>query len=145
MANSISAHPNLNFVVVLNPNSGPGVDWQPDECYAAEILRLNAQANVRAVGYVRIDYCRRPLHQVSEDIAKYAGWSQHAGLGVQGIFFDETPNLYSPHVAGYLDAVNQTVKKSTGIGGRRLVRQLRSNVSKRKGFFKPCLFVIGQD
>ena len=121
----IESHTNLNFVIVLNPNSGPGDDRLPDESYSAEIPRLNAYANVRTIGYVRLDYCKRTLSHVKEDIAKYAGWSsaaQSSNLGVEGIFFDETPDQYSAHVASYLDTVNCVVKESLGIQGARLVR-----------------------
>lgn len=58
------------------------------------------------------------------DIATYAGWPKnvkHPGLGVDGIFFDETPNLYTEEVKTYLDAITKHVKKSTGILGDRLV------------------------
>lgn len=76
------------------------------------------------VGYVRIDYCKRNLTEVFRDVAKYAGWSKDnakSGLGVHGIFLDETPNLYSASKASYLDTVGQCVKASAGILGDRLV------------------------
>lgn len=42
-------------------------------------------------------------------------------LGVQGIFFDETPNLFDEYVAGYLDTAGRIVKSTDGILGDRLV------------------------
>ena len=125
----ITSHPNLEFVIVVNPNSGPGTELLPDASYAAEIPLLNAQINVRTVGYVRLDYCKRSLAEVEDDVAKYAGWSTDPalGLGMQGIFFDETPNLHSSRLAAYLNSVNRMVKESEGIGGSRLVRKALSS------------------
>lgn len=42
-------------------------------------------------------------------------------LQVHGIFFDETPNLYSAAKLGYLDEINRYVRNATGIGGEKLV------------------------
>jgi hypothetical protein len=57
---------------------------------------------------------------------KYAEWSQDhttSGWGVHGIFFDETPNLYSDKAAAYLDTVGQAVKATLGILGDRIVSE----------------------
>lgn len=162
LVDRIAKHPGLNFVVIINPNSGPGVDpagWLPDQRYMREIRRLTAKANVQTVGYVRLDYCRRNLVEVEQDIRKYANWAEaayqpvqeplsssesedeeptevtqagnakyrnsitggHTGLGVSGIFFDETPNLYEESVAEYLDSLGQLVKDVAGILDPRMV------------------------
>ncbi|RMZ88306.1 hypothetical protein DV736_g4461, partial [Chaetothyriales sp. CBS 134916] len=119
---SILSHPHISFIIILNPHNGPGMDSSlPDATYSIEIPKLNAFPNVTTVGYVRIDYCRRPLESVKEDIAKYAHWSTVDGLGVHGIFFDETPNLYSPDVVKYLTEMNQIVKTEQGIVGDRFI------------------------
>lgn len=111
--------------MVLNPHNGPGASSSPDENYAREIPKLNSRPNVCTVGYVRIDYCKRDLEQVNKDLAKYSGWSTDSvgttSLGVHGIFFDETPNHYSPKVATYLDSISATVKGLPGILEPRLV------------------------
>ncbi|KAF7509257.1 hypothetical protein GJ744_008151 [Endocarpon pusillum] len=121
---AILAHPNLNFIIILNPHDGPGSSPLPDEDYGREIRRLTARPNVRTVGYVRINYCKRDVTTVYEEIVKYAGWSKDhhtTGWGVHGIFFDETPNLYSDKAASYLDIASQTVKATPGILGDRMV------------------------
>lgn len=113
----------------MNPHNGPGGApfSLPDEHYAREIPKLNARPNVCTVGYVRIDYCKRNKDEVFQDVATYAGWSRAndpgtgVTLGLHGIFFDETPNLYSKNVASYLDSANAQVKRSEGILGDRLV------------------------
>ncbi|KAL5320229.1 hypothetical protein ACEPPN_011030 [Leptodophora sp. 'Broadleaf-Isolate-01'] len=89
-----------------------------------ELPKLNAHINVTTVGYVLIDYCRRPLEDVRRDINLYAGWAAEnatTGLGIEGIFLDETPNHFSPERAEYLQAVQQHIKATSGILGDRLV------------------------
>ncbi|KAL3459624.1 Spherulation-specific family 4 [Aspergillus heterothallicus] len=116
----IEANPNLTFWVIVNPNSGPGLPEQPspDHNYAREVARLNAYSNVYTVGYIRIDYCRKPLHESCNEIARYASWSEHyetSRLGVRGIFVDETPNHHSPERAEYLKALTRYIKECPGI------------------------------
>lgn len=92
--------------------------------YSREIPKLNAQANVVTVGYIRIDYCSRPLSEVCAEIDTYAGWAtefEKTGLGVGGILLDETPNHYTVERAEYLDALRQYIKATPGIQGDRLV------------------------
>jgi Spherulation-specific family 4 len=74
------------------------------------------------VGYIRIDYCKRDLAEVFQDVTKYSSWAD----GVQGIFLDETPNLYTASVASYLDGVDRFVKDTVGILGSRLVSNFNS-------------------
>lgn len=96
----------------------------PGHDYVREVPKLNMHANVSTVGYIRIDYCKKPLSEVYAEIEAYAGWSQyheHAGLGVEGILLDETPNHYSEDRVEYLHAVGQHVKSTCGILGERLV------------------------
>jgi Spherulation-specific family 4 len=42
-------------------------------------------------------------------------------LSMQGIFFDETPNIFSPSKATYLHTITTAVKNASGIGGAKLV------------------------
>lgn len=131
----ISNHPDLYFVVILNPHNGPGAADFPDTNYAREIPRLNAYANVCKVGYVRINYCKRAMAEVCRDIGTYAGWAgddARSGLAVQGIFFDETPNLYSASVATYLNTIDQVVKETLGI--ERLVSKSPQSHTGRNCF-----------
>lgn len=92
------------------------------------------------VGYVRVDYCRRPAVEIAEDIKKYANWSgicPGASTGVDtpssdgpygstkfaihGIFFDEVPNVWEVEHAGYLEDAGILVKETNGILGHRSV------------------------
>ncbi|KAL2812288.1 Spherulation-specific family 4 [Aspergillus granulosus] len=115
---TIEANPDLDFLVIVNPNSGPGDLPSPDHNYAREVPRLNAYSNVYTIGYIRIDYCRKPLQDSYDEIARYASWSEHyetSKLGVRGIFVDETPNHHSPERVEYLDALTQYIKACPGI------------------------------
>ncbi|GAB7365321.1 hypothetical protein MBLNU230_g6402t1 [Neophaeotheca triangularis] len=122
---AITSNPHLQFVVVLNPNSGPGErPWWPNEDYVREIPKLNEQPNVLTLGYVRTEYCKRDLQETCRDIQTYGTWSQDEetpGCYVQGIFFDETPNEASDHCAGFLEVVTWEARNASGIQGPRLV------------------------
>jgi hypothetical protein len=118
----------LDFVIILNPNSGPGAPpWWPNADYVREVPKLNAQPNVQTLGYVATTYCTRPISEVTDDIASYAKWAadpEVQGLWVHGIFFDETPNVFSEAAQGYLDTITCAVKARSGIMGAKLVRSV---------------------
>lgn len=125
---SVTAYPNLEFFVIVNPSSGPGAaPWWPNEDYVREIPRLNAHSNVTTVGYVRSTYCRRPWEDVVRDIESYAARSPHnahSGLEMHGIFVDETVNLFNEEAKLYLDGLDGKVKETNGLYGNRVVRHL---------------------
>ena len=109
---------------MVNPHSGPGATPLPDANYTREIPALNAFPNVRTVGYVSTAYSKRDLTAVLSDVATYSNWivnSSMPGLGVQGIFFDETPNQYDSASASFLAAANQAVKTAAGLSPLNLV------------------------
>ncbi|KAF2855797.1 hypothetical protein T440DRAFT_475158 [Plenodomus tracheiphilus IPT5] len=120
----LSKYPDLQFVVIINPNSGPGdAPWWPNADYLREIRRLNGIQNVTLVGYVRATYCKRQIGDVFEDIETYASRSTTdggSGLGMQGIFVDETVNLYSEASKKYLDDIDRKVHMTEGFGGDKL-------------------------
>jgi hypothetical protein len=122
----IESNPELDFLVIVNPNSGPGTPDQlsPDKNYAREVPRLNAYANVYTVGYIRIDYCRKPFGEACDEIARYAGWAERyedTKLGVRGIFVDETPNHDSEERVEYLEKLAGFIKGCDGILGDKFV------------------------
>ncbi|KAJ7653520.1 Spherulation-specific family 4, partial [Mycena rosella] len=82
---AISTYPDVQFYVIVNPDSGPG---PTDTNYQAAVAALRTYANVLLVGYVYTSYGARPLDQVQQDIETYVGWPPASGLA--GIFFDET-------------------------------------------------------
>ncbi|KAL4737830.1 Spherulation-specific family 4 [Aspergillus similis] len=119
LVNVITAHPDVNFTVVVNPGSGPGPNPLPDRNYTQEIPRLTAHDNVRVLGYVATTYAKRNISSVRSDIETYAAWptiSANPKLAVRGIFFDETPQQYNASDLAYLEELTSVVKTTTGLG-----------------------------
>ncbi|KAJ5885019.1 hypothetical protein N7495_009529 [Penicillium taxi] len=115
----ISAHPHVNFTVVINPGNGPGPDALPDANYTREVPILASYANVRLLGYVHTTYATRNISLLHRDIETYAAWptkSSNPNLAVRGIFFDETPQAYSDHALDYLQNLTELTKGLNGLG-----------------------------
>jgi len=108
---------------VINPHNGPGAIAGPDVNYRREIGRLNGYNNVRTIGYVTTGYAKRELAAVLQDITTYSTWSKNAtsGLGMRGIFFDETPSQYEPRIAQFLGTAHAAVRSAAGFGSQCLV------------------------
>ena len=120
----ISCSSNLDFIIIINPNSGPGsAPWWPNIDYIREIPKLNAYPNVQVIGYVRTTWCKRPLEDVFTDIDTWSKRSITQECVIHGIFFDETPNLYDVEVKDYLDAITRHVKGKDEIHRDKLVSQ----------------------
>jgi hypothetical protein len=118
---SAAAYPSLQFTVIVNPSSGPGV-W-PNPEYAAAIAQLNALSNVQTVGYVdtaqvNVPGGPYPIETIVGDITTYAS---DPSVGLQGIFFDDVSNVYSDSVELFLEeALNQT-KAAGGLADPKTV------------------------
>ncbi|KAK3676098.1 hypothetical protein LTR78_003848 [Recurvomyces mirabilis] len=105
---AVTAHKDLQFLVIVNPNSGPGTTPLPDENYLRELAVLNAHPNIITLGYVSSSYCRRSLQAVCSEIEVYASWTsyQEGKIQVQGIFLDECPDWWQKDAnSTYLHAV----------------------------------------
>ncbi|RMZ70609.1 cell surface [Pyrenophora seminiperda CCB06] len=111
---AIAKHPHLQFLAIINPNSGPGAaPWWPNEDYIREIARLNALPNVKTLGYICATYCKRSLDAALDDIDIYGERGRKdAHQRVDGVFVDETVNLYSDEAKKWLDAVDRKVAHS---------------------------------
>ncbi|KAJ5692216.1 hypothetical protein N7462_001639 [Penicillium macrosclerotiorum] len=119
LENVISDHPDVNFTVVINPNSGPGSSALPDANYTREIPKIASYANVRLLGYVHTSYAKRNISLVRKDVEMYAAWpsiSSNSKLAVRGIFFDETPEEYDASAFNYLKNLTGLVKDLDGFG-----------------------------
>lgn len=115
-------------MIVINPNSGPGEPPAPDASYSRELPLFNAKSNVTTVGYVRLQYCKRSIEDVFEDVKIYAGWSKNHetdGIYVEGIFLDEAPNEYTDKVGEYLNSISEKIKGASGILGEKTVSMER--------------------
>ncbi|ETS82556.1 hypothetical protein PFICI_04432 [Pestalotiopsis fici W106-1] len=112
----------VSFIVVINPNSGPGSGTAPDYYYGPAIAKLNTYANVQTVGYVRTDYTRRDIDAVIADVETYAGWSSISSTyTMHGIFFDEAPYEFNQDSVTYMETIDALVKSSTGLKGAKTV------------------------
>jgi Spherulation-specific family 4 len=122
----VEAHPNLDFVAIVNPNSGPGDSDFPDNNYDPQIRKLNSYLNVKTIGYVRTGYGTRNISTVISEVNTYAGWySKSPELAMHGIFFDESPHEYVAESVPYMKTVNEVVKNNTaGLQGTKTVGYL---------------------
>lgn len=80
---------------------------------------------------MRIDYCKRSIEQVLDDVAVYSGWSKNHesdGIYVEGIFLDESPNEYTADIGKYLNVVSARIKEAPGILGQKLVSPRTCNI-----------------
>ncbi|KAI6245082.1 Spherulin-4 [Erysiphe necator] len=128
----------VTFIIILNPNNGPGsCDYKkqgdhnntavslPDNNYIREILKLNSYANVKTVGYVSTRWAHREPHLAKSDVDIYSNWSKYPspapGLGVKGIFLDETVTQYSDSGELYLKELTIFIRSEDNFGPDALV------------------------
>lgn len=77
-------HPSVPFVIVFNPNSGPGWNYDSNIAYWVNKLR---SVGVIAIGYTADNYGSKPLSAINADADKYHNW-----YGADGLFLDEFTN-----------------------------------------------------
>jgi hypothetical protein len=107
---------------VINPESGPGPNNIPNSDFVPQIKRLNSYSTVTTIGYVPTGYQTRNITNVLADVQTYVGWGQNdTGLMMNGIFFDEITNAFTPANAQYLSTINSAVKSATGFDNKNLV------------------------
>jgi len=115
------AKPDLDFMVIINPSSGPGSQY-PDEQYTAALKQLATYPNVQKFGYVRTGYASRNLSDVISELNVYAGWSSKGpAFAMDGIFFDESPHQYTAEAVDFMLRASRAVKEATGLQGSRTV------------------------
>jgi hypothetical protein len=95
-----TAHPDLNFYVIMNDNSGPPYSPNPPEAivdFAAFLGSWNALSNVKLIGYIATGYGDKSTSDVEAAVDQYAAWTTAEGwtagveyyIQMDGIFFDE--------------------------------------------------------
>ncbi|KAF1850682.1 uncharacterized protein K460DRAFT_301972 [Cucurbitaria berberidis CBS 394.84] len=120
--NSVLARPTLDFLVIINPSSGPGTTQYPNDQYSAALRQLSKYPNVQKIGYVRTGYASRNLTDVISELNTYAGWaSKDAAFGIDGIFFDESPHEYSAEAVDFMLSASRAVKNATGLQAKKTV------------------------
>ena len=96
---TIAAYPQVEWDIVINPNSGPGTSGGPptDANIIAGIDKLNSYSNVQTMGYVLTGHGSRAMSDIIADVNTYASWggssasnlTKRANLHIGGIYFDE--------------------------------------------------------
>src|SRR5574338_1008562 len=79
-----NAHPSVPFVVIINPNSGPGTSQ--NQAFVTGIQKLK-DAGIIVLGYIPTKYAVRSSATVMHDIDLYKSW-----YAVDGVKFDEMTN-----------------------------------------------------
>jgi hypothetical protein len=96
------AHPNVQFLAVINPSNGPGETPLPDASYAAAMRELSGVPNIKPLGYVYCSYGNRAIDAVKGDVDIFHGWNSEFRL--EGIFIDEAPS--QPDLTRYMRSIS---------------------------------------
>ncbi|KAJ0420222.1 Spherulation-specific family 4 [Aspergillus carlsbadensis] len=78
---ALAAYPEVDFYVIVNPNSGPGDSSPPASEYITGVTTLNSYANAHTIGYVRTNWADRDMDDVKQDIDVYSQWASYSGSG----------------------------------------------------------------
>lgn len=120
------SHVGVEFVVIVNPNNGPGRSPRPNEDYMSALQELSSLPNVKVLGYVHCSYGKRAITKLEDDVRIYQGWTglqpnsdnSELSLGqpirIDGIFFDEAPADVA-HV-NYMTTISDAVRAATQDG-----------------------------
>lgn len=112
--NAITAYPDFQFQIIVNPDSGPGKEAYPDENIIAGIAKLNSHDNVHVIGYIHTEYAERDISEVESEISTYSKWASYKAknITVSGIFFDEAPNANDATKISYMQSISASAKSS---------------------------------
>ncbi|KAJ6465716.1 Spherulation-specific family 4 [Mycena sanguinolenta] len=90
---AMSSNRAVPWLAVVNPDSGPGGTGLPgydDTNYISGVSQLNAQPNVRTIGYVHTMSSTAPMAKLQANITTWKNWAaSSSNISVDGIFFDE--------------------------------------------------------
>jgi Spherulation-specific family 4 len=120
----------VQFLVIVNPDSGPGVNTLSDPNFIREIPRLNSYSNVVTIGYVLTEWATRDITDVFDDVDTYASFAttpnpnNDGTFGLNGIFFDQAPNGYTTAAVQFMQTIDAYVKGHSGFGHLSFVKSL---------------------
>lgn len=103
------------------------MDSLPPTVYIDEVPKLALYPNIRKLGYVATNYTDKPLENVTAEIKQWGNWGtllKDERMGVDGIFFDETPGLYDWRKHDYLAAAAEEVRNAENGLGRGIVGEM---------------------
>ncbi len=104
------AYPNVPFIAVINPDSGPGTSQ--DANYVQGIKNLQA-GGVVVLGYVDTSYAGDSVSSVEANVNLYHTW-----YGVNGIMFDDMTNVpgYETYYSTLSSYVHSLIPGSVTMG-----------------------------
>jgi hypothetical protein len=119
----LKAYPSLQFLVIINPDNGPGNGTLLDKNFQQQLPILNSMGNVMTLGYVTTNYTSRNINEVFDDIGTYALWSGNgtSNFTLHGIFLDETPSSFTEESSEFMNRTDGFIKQQTGFGGVNFV------------------------
>lgn len=118
----------VKFLVIFNPNSGPGVNTLSDPNFIHELPRLNSYSNVVTIGYVLTEWATRDITEVFDDVDTYASFAttpnpnNNGTFKLNGIFFDQAPNQYTAAAVQFMQTIDAYVKGHSGFGPLSFVK-----------------------
>lgn len=87
----IAANPDVEFIIKINPNSGPDTSQNADFIAGLNILTAGSNPlHTKILGYVFTSYGARAIADVKTDIDRYDSFY---GQYLRGIFLDEMENI----------------------------------------------------
>jgi Spherulation-specific family 4 len=90
------------LTAIMNPNSGPGSNVDPNYVGVVSSLR---SAGGKVIAYVSSSYAARPIANVLSDIDRYREW-----YSIDGFFIDEMSNLSSQTALNYYSQIYAYIK-----------------------------------
>ena len=102
------AHPNIEILAIVNPDSGPGTSQNSD--YVKALSMISCLLNIKVLGYTYTGYARRNMIEVKKDIDRYM---EYYSPNIDGIFFDEMANNIGNE--NYYSQLSSYTKESCGL------------------------------
>jgi hypothetical protein len=90
---TLADYPNVDFILIINPDNGPGSSLSSD--WANAVSTLKSYSNALIVGYVDTGDTSRSTSDVEDDVSAYATWP--TASRPSGIFFDDVATDNVPY------------------------------------------------
>jgi len=87
--------------------------------YQEALPNLTGRSNVITVGYVSTNLGSRNITDVADDINSYGSLEEN--LAIDGIFFDQTPTIFTNDSLNYMTELDEFVKQHPGFSGLNIV------------------------
>jgi hypothetical protein len=124
---AVTEHPDLEFYIIMNDNSGPPYSPNPPEAikdFAPFLGSLNVLSNVKLIGYIATHYSGRSISDVEAAVDQYVAWTTAKGwddaklhdIHMSGIFFDEI-NTAPSELSHNRQITNYAKSKFAAAGG----------------------------